>query len=317
MSVLLSTLLILLAIAASWSLLVGSDPWRRWRLFAAERDLSVVVPMPDGDPQMSGVWRGVRVRVICRQERSGLPPETHFSALLPPGLPAALTVRRRQPGSDAAPGSVRCGDRELDDRLVFRSGQPALLLDLLADDAVRTELLALSVAHPDALLEDGALRFSLPGRVTDAQALEAGLDDLAAPLTAMRAAAGLDVVATAVPAPGGPATVDGTLLARLVASELAEPERRVLLEALGGDLQVFEVMAERVGRTSALLLSEPYRGGRTLFATSAQAHLQLAVRFPASRDGELDDIRPGERLKVRARIVGWDALTRRLNLEAP
>jgi hypothetical protein len=41
------------------------------------------------------------------------------------------------------------------------------------------------------------------------------------------------------------------------------------------------------------------------------------VRFPASRDGELDDIRPGERLKVRARIVGWDALTRRLNLEAP
>jgi len=342
MSALISLLVFVVAVAASWSLLQGSDPWRTWRAFAERQGMSVVVPVPGGDPQMSGVWRGLRVRIVCRQAGEASegaapqpPYQTRFQALTPASLPLALTVRPREPGAPAPEGAVSSGDDALDTLLIFRSGEPDVLAGLLADPNVRAAWARLVSEHPEALLEDGALRFSLPVRVLDAVELEETLDELTAPLLAMARAASSDgeedilmgvmggtVINTVIDVeavstdPRDTATVaDAAALEALSDAGLSDPERRLKLDAMGDGLMVFTLVAQRVGTSTGLLLAEGYRGGRTLYA-SVEA-LEVSVRFPKRRSDELDDVEPGETLRVRARVEGWDALTRRLTLEAP
>lgn len=315
MTAVLSLLALAIAVAASWSLLQSGDPWRTWRRFAEGSDLAVIVPVPDGDPQMSGVWRGVKVRVVCAQSEG----VTHFLARVPEVLPCALTVRPRRGVLEEAPeGAISAGDPDLDSRFIFRSGEPEALGALLDDAGVRLALAALSTHHPGALLEDGALRFTVAGKVLDPAGLEGALDDLVEPLLAMVRAAGGEEPAEVhiMAAPAAVVTdADGDRLARLSDPSLGEPERRLVLDELGGGLMFFTVVAERVGSTTALVLDEAYKDGRTLYA--AAGSLQVAVRFPASRDADLDDVRAGETIRVRARVSGWDALTRRLILTAP
>lgn len=295
----LSLLALIAAAAASWSLLKSADPWRSWRRFAERGGLSVVVPMPDGDPQLAGSWRGLTVRVVCEQG----PGRTLFQARIPEGLPCALTIRpRRDPAAALPEGAIASGWADLDRRFIFRSGEPEALSALLGDAAVREALSILGARHPEALLEDGVLRFHIAGQVLDPAALEAALDDLVAPLRAMRRAA-------------EPPAADTGRLEQLASPALSEAERRLILDGLGGELLSFAAVVERVAATTALALDADYREGRTLYA--AAGALQLAVRFPASRSAELDGLHPGEALRVRARVSGWDALTRRLTLIAP
>jgi len=337
MSALISLLVFAVAVAASWSLLQGSDPWRSWRTFAERQGMSVVVPVPGGDPQMSGVWRGLRVRVVCRQDGgvAGEDPaiETRFQAMAPLTLPLALTVRPREPGAPEPEGAVPSGDDTLDALLIFRCGEPEVLAELLADANVRAAWAALVSRHPEALLEDGALRFSLPDRVMEPLQLEGALDDLVEPLRAMVKSAGaregvvmgvmagagggaiIDVEAVSSDPRDAATTADAELLRTLSDGGLSDPERQLKMDAMGDGLMVFTLVAQRVGASTGLLLPVDYRGGRTLYA-AAEA-LEVSVRFPSRRDDELDDVEPGETLRVRARVVGWDALTRRLTLEAP
>ena len=111
-----------------------------------------------------------------------------------------------------------------------------------------------------------------------------------------------------------PWPADPDVLRALARPELEAGERHELLARLGEGPVILELSVARVARTAEMRAPEPYRSGLTLFGRCGD--LELAVRFPPDRDTDLDGLLPAELAKVRAWIEGWDALTRRLVLNA-
>ena len=111
-----------------------------------------------------------------------------------------------------------------------------------------------------------------------------------------------------------PWPADPDVLRALAQPELEAGARHELLARLGEGPIIVELAVARVARTAEMRAPEPYRDGLTLFGRCGD--LELAVRFPANRARDLDGLLPQERVKVRAWIDSWDALTRRLVLNA-
>ncbi|HMV69833.1 MAG TPA: hypothetical protein PKA64_23535, partial [Myxococcota bacterium] len=72
---------------------------------------------------------------------------------------------------------------------------------------------------------------------------------------------------------------------------------------------------ERVTRTFALRAPEPLREGRTVEALRPGSRTRLQIRYPASRNAELDALLAGAELDVDAAWVRWEDLAERATLE--
>lgn len=135
--------------------------------------------------------------------------------------------------------------------------------------------------------------------------------DPAAPAPNPAAAAGQDA-APARAADDAAALIAG---ARAVLHEArAGEERQQRVQALLGRDYRFALVIARVESSS--VASARYRDGRTITGTVADSEVAVRVRFPASRNAELDALAPGATLALAARSVTWESFADVLLLEA-
>jgi hypothetical protein len=99
-------------------------------------------------------------------------------------------------------------------------------------------------------------------------------------------------------------------LARISDPMTGYGERSRLLEELGQSPLWMSVVVDKVERTKGLSLAPELREGRTLVARAGQ--LEVALRFPAARNEEIDALAQGATLKVQATVADYDNFYRRL-----
>lgn len=123
-----------------------------------------------------------------------------------------------------------------------------------------------------------------------------------------------DPTGLAVPELGDPSALTA-LLADLRTATEPGPERDALMAAHAQTVWCFDVQVDDVRWTVGLSLAERLQRGRTATGRVVGAAAEIAVRFPDTRNGELDRLgrspAPRDPLTVVGRIVGWDPLHRR------
>lgn len=109
----------------------------------------------------------------------------------------------------------------------------------------------------------------------------------------------------------------GTLVARLVDPATSLAQRDKLLTLLMGKAVAAPVSIERVEQTAGgPEMAEALRGGRTLIGVVEGSKLKIAVRYPESRNAEVESFTRGLFIKVHGKVAGWDTLFERLIVEA-
>ncbi len=93
-------------------------------------------------------------------------------------------------------------------------------------------------------------------------------------------------------------------------------EREPLIRELRGHSFLFEMAVEEVQATFGSMRELAYRSGRTATGTVAGTDLPVAVRFPDSRNGELESVRRGDTLSVQGTVVDWQRLYDRPDIRA-
>ncbi|HRJ80028.1 MAG: hypothetical protein HUU03_15375 [Planctomycetaceae bacterium] len=109
----------------------------------------------------------------------------------------------------------------------------------------------------------------------------------------------------------------GTLVARLVDPATSLAQRDKLLAMLMGKAVAAPVSIERVEQTAGgHEMAEALRGGRTLIGIVEGSKLKIAVRYPESRNAEVESFTRGLFIKVHGKVAGWDPLFERLIVES-
>ncbi len=146
-------------------------PWRPLRHLAEVHGLALQ------DEAQSVVARGT-VQGLDLSIRIGRHPDhrgwyTTVTIRLPVPLPDGLRATRREDQR----GGIRLGDPVLDRLLLVEGTDQARTADLLRDDDLRGDLLAVVHGHPGSSLAHGTIELTLPGVALDtlAQALDEAL----------------------------------------------------------------------------------------------------------------------------------------------
>lgn len=76
------------------------------------------------------------------------------------------------------------------------------------------------------------------------------------------------------------------------------------------------LVVDRVERTTSFDASEKYHDGSTALGAIEGSEIEVALRFRPSRNDEITDLEQGVVVAVQARVVGWDGLYKRVEMEA-
>jgi hypothetical protein len=60
--------------------------------------------------------------------------------------------------------------------------------------------------------------------------------------------------------------------------------------------------------TLGLNTGEAFRGGRTAVGALAGSEMPVAIRFPKTRNDEIESLKAGEQVVVSARLAEWNGL---------
>ncbi|MED5370823.1 MAG: hypothetical protein VX899_07410 [Myxococcota bacterium] len=117
------------------------------------------------------------------------------------------------------------------------------------------------------------------------------------------------------PAPKAAPQPSGTdpRLEKLAERSLGYRQRSELLEQLETETLQVQVVVEGSERTRGVGLSDDLREGMTLLGKVGAC--AVAVRFPESRNAELQSLSPGSSMSLRVRVVDWDNFYRRATME--
>lgn len=115
---------------------------------------------------------------------------------------------------------------------------------------------------------------------------------------------------------GGEARTLDELIARLSDRALMSKDREDLIKAHFQRVWMLEVVIDRIDRSFGFDLPENMRDGRTIEASVPGKDMKLVVRYPASRNGEMDKHRSGEKLSIEGSLHGWDDLFKKATLDA-
>ncbi len=116
-------------------------------------------------------------------------------------------------------------------------------------------------------------------------------------------------------AKGGARTLE-ELIERLSDRALLSKDREDLIKAHYDRVWMLDVVIDRIDRSFGFDLPEKLRDGRTIEATLPGKDMKLIVRYPASRNAEMDKHRSGEKLSIEASLHGWDDLFKKATLDA-
>ncbi len=249
---------------------------------------------------------------------------------------------------------IQVGDPRLDKALLIQGHAPEVRA-LLRDAPLREALLRWFARYPTGKIHDGQVTVLLQGSAAgrlepmmrDAVALAEVLAQAVArrnpPATAPRSDAlpvpirlpagprskptQLLPAPPEAPAPPRPAPVapvapveDPDPLHLLYAARHDRLPREAALQAALGRRYAFTLDIRDVAWTSGLFLPSEIQGGRTAAGTLQGSETEVAVRFPAGRNAEIDALgRAEERprlLPVTATLSQWDELYRRPLLDA-
>ena len=124
--------------------------------------------------------------------------------------------------------------------------------------------------------------------------------------------------AAPMPATPGPAEIAAPLLAALAqiaATDRFGGRRDAQVKQLAG--QVFEcpIQVDNVSHTFGYVEDRAFRDGRTVEGTVVESEQKVSLLIQADRNAELDRVQRGDRLQTRCRIVGWDDLYKRAELQ--
>ncbi|MCC6465259.1 MAG: hypothetical protein IT463_07975 [Planctomycetes bacterium] len=106
------------------------------------------------------------------------------------------------------------------------------------------------------------------------------------------------------------------LIARLSDSAIFTRDREQILASHRERVFVVRAKVERIDRTFGFDLPDALRDGRTLEGEVPGKGIKLHVRYPASRNAELDRLSPGTELDVQAVMANWDDLFKRATMDA-
>lgn len=116
-------------------------------------------------------------------------------------------------------------------------------------------------------------------------------------------------------AKGGARTLED-LIERLSDRALLSKDREDLIKAHYDRIWMLDVVIDRIDRSFGFDLPEKLRDGRTIEASLPGKDMKLVVRYPASRNAEMDKHRSGEKLSIEASLHGWDDLFKKATLDA-
>ena len=117
----------------------------------------------------------------------------------------------------------------------------------------------------------------------------------------------------AAPAPAAPFDLGRALAA--LAGRSPEQRRSITSSYTGARLRG-AIQVTRVGTTFGFRLPEPLREGRTVEGRVAGSPIRVQIRFPSSRNAELDALPQGTELAVHAIWSGWEDIADRVTLDA-
>jgi hypothetical protein len=106
------------------------------------------------------------------------------------------------------------------------------------------------------------------------------------------------------------------LVALLADRKLMSRQREEIIERHATKSWPVETIIERIDRTFGFDLPANLRDGRTIEGTFKSEDWKVAVRFPATRNAELDKLKTGQTLKAAGKVSAWDDLFRRVTIDA-
>jgi hypothetical protein len=102
------------------------------------------------------------------------------------------------------------------------------------------------------------------------------------------------------------------LVQSLADSNLMSRDREQMIERNSNIEWPVEIKVDRVDRSFGFDLPDALKDGRTVEGEVGE--LKVAVRFPPGRNAEIDKLRHGSTLNVRAAVAAWDDLFKKVTL---
>jgi len=316
----------------------GDPSLQLWEDFAKEHDLSFSAGDLVKPAQVAGAWKGRAVQIERGPAPIGL---LHIKVVTHTHLAPELILRREEGaaamGKLAGMQDIQTGNQALDDLLRIQGLGEKHIVSLLSDKTVARRLGQLFSRYSGALVDKNCVSLVRKRTTRPPEDLVALLDALVNAAEALDRAnrelsgsglgeheafvdfederptdPGVEEEDTApLPDMSSPLLeVFDTLSDR----SLNDEARASVMRAVGSLSFALEV--DGISRTSGRVPDHLQRGRTVEGHPPGHASKRLIIRFPPSRNGEIEAFGFGHRVTVEARPVEWDAFMARLTMDS-
>lgn len=113
------------------------------------------------------------------------------------------------------------------------------------------------------------------------------------------------------------ATIDVLgVIEQLSSADRFSGEIEQIVEANEANVFAMTATIDKVESTFGFDMGDDYRNGKTIIGTIVGSDRSINVRFPDSRNDELESLEKGDMVELSGVIIKWDTLYDRVNLEA-